>query len=106
MTKYLDTIHLKADSEEAMLTALTGVLETDDKGVLVKATTTYFIDVFGELYKPTGNVLVDEEGDEYLEKVLLDGYHANLRTKNQDHVGALSNLTIEVDNPLRKIVGE
>ena len=37
------------------------------------------IDVIGEIYKPTGKLLADEDGNEYPELKALTGYHVNLR---------------------------
>ena len=36
------------------------------------------LDIIGTIYKPTGNMLTDEEGFEYPEMAAIDGYHANL----------------------------
>jgi hypothetical protein len=36
-------------------------------------------DIVGTIYRPTGNTLTDDEGNEYPEQVELDGYHANVR---------------------------
>jgi hypothetical protein len=46
---------------------------------LVTATHDYAIDVVGVIYKPTGNMLVDDEGNEYPETAPLDGWHVNIR---------------------------
>ena len=46
---------------------------------LVSTTHDYAIDIVGVIYKPTGNMLTDDEGNEYPETAPLDGYHVNLR---------------------------
>ena len=34
-------------------------------------------DLIGTIYKPTGTMLKDDEGNEYLEMKAVDGYHVN-----------------------------
>jgi len=46
---------------------------------LVTATHDYAIDVVGTIYKATGNMLTDDDGNEYPEMAPLDGWHVNLR---------------------------
>jgi hypothetical protein len=46
---------------------------------LVQNTHDYAIDVVGVIYKPTGNMLTDDEGNEYPEMAPLDGWHINIR---------------------------
>jgi len=36
------------------------------------------LDIIGTIYKPTGNMLTDDEGNEYPETVAIEGFHANL----------------------------
>jgi hypothetical protein len=36
------------------------------------------LDVIGQIYTETGNMLTDEQGMEYPEMAPIDGYHANL----------------------------
>jgi hypothetical protein len=36
------------------------------------------LDIIGTIWKPTGNMLTDDEGMEYPEMAAIDGYHANL----------------------------
>ena len=49
---------------------------------LVTATHDYAIDIVGVIYKPTGNMLTDDEGNEYPETAPLGGWHVNLRLLN------------------------
>ena len=46
---------------------------------LVTATHDYAIDIVGVIYKATGEILTDDEGNEYPETAPLDGWHVNLR---------------------------
>ena len=46
---------------------------------LVQFTADYGIDVVGTIYKPTGNVVIDAEGNEVPEMAPLDGWHINIR---------------------------
>jgi hypothetical protein len=46
---------------------------------LVQNTHDYAIDIVGVIYKATGVMLTDPEGNEYPETAPLDGYHVNLR---------------------------
>jgi len=38
-------------------------------------------DIIGAIYRPTGNTLTDDEGNEYPEQKALDGYHVNIRAE-------------------------
>jgi hypothetical protein len=49
---------------------------------LVTATHDYAIDIVGVIYRPTGNMLTDDEGNEYPETAPLDGWHVNIRLLN------------------------
>ena len=49
---------------------------------LVSTTHDYAIDVVGVIYEPTGNMLTDDEGNEYPEMAPLDGWHLNIRLLN------------------------
>ncbi len=60
---------------------------------LVAYTSDYGIDVVGIIYKPTGNMLTDPDGNEYPEMAPLDGWHINIRLMGdarRDDVDALS----------------
>ena len=46
---------------------------------LVSTTHDYAIDIVGVIYKATGVMLTDPEGNEYPETAPLDGWHVNLR---------------------------
>ena len=87
---------LKLPTEADTLTALAAFCRQDTKTTvddetgeetvtnvgepyLVTATHDYAIDVVGTIYKATGNMLTDPEGNEYPETAPLDGYHLNIR---------------------------
>ena len=60
---------------------------------LVQFTADYGIDVVGTIYKPTGNVVTDADGNEIAEVAPLDGWHINIRLMGDDRradVDALS----------------
>lgn len=46
---------------------------------LVTATHDYAIDVVGTIYRPTGNMIADDDGNEYPETAPIPGWHVNLR---------------------------
>ena len=46
---------------------------------LVTHTHDYAIDLVGVIYEPTGNMLTDDEGNEYPETAPVDGWHVNIR---------------------------
>jgi len=65
---------------------------------LVTTTHDYAIDVVGTIYKPTGEMLVDDEGNEYPETAPLDGWHLNIRLigdARRADVEALSNYFVD-----------
>ena len=99
-------IRLKTTTEIEMLETLKPVLGVNEDGELITATHNHFVSLIGELQAPTGNILTDEDGNEYAEKAPLDGYHANLVTSDMRIINALAHITINVNNPLIKIAGE
>jgi len=38
------------------------------------------LDMIGTIYKESGTMLTDEEGNEYPEMIAIDGFHANIKT--------------------------
>ena len=87
---------LKLASEADMPTALSAFYKQDyttivDPGTgeestqvegdpyLVQYTKDYAIDVVGVIYRPTGNMLTDDDGNEYPDQAPLDGWHVNIR---------------------------
>ena len=51
----------------------------DGDPYLVMHTHDYAIDLVGVIYEPTGNMLTDDEGNEYPETAPVDGWHVNIR---------------------------
>ena len=87
--------YLRLASEADMPTVLSAfyrqdyVTVVDDEGnetqtpdgdpYLVTHSHDYAIDVVGVIYEPTGNMLTDDEGNEYPEMAPVDGWHVNMR---------------------------
>jgi len=88
--------YLKLNSEADLSTALSAFYKQDYTTVvdeetgeetqtpegepyLLLNTHDYAIDLVDTIYKPTGNMLTDEEGNEYPEMAPLDGFHINIR---------------------------
>ena len=87
--------YLRLGSEADMPTVLSAfyrqdyVTVVDDEGnetqtpdgdpYLVTHSHDYAIDVVGVIYEPTGNMLTDDEGNEYPEMAPVDGWHVNMR---------------------------
>jgi hypothetical protein len=53
----------------------------NDEGELLTASRDYAIDVVGQLSAPTGNMLTDDDGNEYPETAPIAGHHINLRLR-------------------------
>ena len=51
----------------------------DGDPYLVMHTHDYAIDLVGIIHEPTGNMLTDDEGNEYPETAPVDGWHVNVR---------------------------
>lgn len=63
----------------------------------------YCLILIGDLYRDTGKMIKDADGNEYPEQEILEGYHVNLRYK--EPIG-LEHLEITVKTPLRLFAGE
>ena len=46
---------------------------------MVMQTADYAIDIVGVIYRPTGNMLTDTDGNQYPEQAPLEGWHVNIR---------------------------
>lgn len=90
------TQYLKSESYESFYAECEKAGLVQD-GEILTSSHNHSIVLLGELQKPTGTMLTDKDGNEYLETVPLSGYHANLRSKID--VG-LSHLSVDVDTPL------
>lgn len=97
------TYYIKATDEQALWTALEAAdlavkdydpedplnsrpddLEMDAEwdgpsGAYEWRSLTNMLDIIGTMYTETGNMLTDEDGNEYPEMEAMDGFHANLR---------------------------
>lgn len=93
--KYL-TSYLKTSTEQELISTLKEVLQTDEEGNLITATHDYCLILLPNLTEPTGNMLTDEEGNEYPERVPVEGFHANLRTKDQTIIDQLEEAGVVV----------
>jgi hypothetical protein len=72
---------------------------------LVQNTHDYAIDIVGVIYKATGVMLTDDEGNEYPETAPLDGWHVNLRLLNDTMLEAAEAINVQygvvVNSPSR-----
>jgi hypothetical protein len=57
-------------------------VQLEGEPYLVATTHDYAIDIVGVIYKATGVMLTDPEGNDYPETAPLDGYHLNIRLLN------------------------
>ena len=55
--------------------------EVDEDGNPYTITKTASFDIIGEYYRPTGNILTDEDGFEYPETELIPGFFLNVRAR-------------------------
>lgn len=91
------TKYLKTGSLEALKSECEKVNLLTEDGEVITASHNHHIYIIGTLYAFTGTILSDEDGNEYQEVQKLEGYHANLKYK--EDVG-LNHLSIEVETPL------
>jgi hypothetical protein len=65
------------------------------------------LDIIGTIYVETGNMVTDEDGNEYPEMEAVEGYHANLRTGlDAAQKAALPIMQKTPKNPVRKWAGD
>jgi len=57
------------------------VMENDGDAYLVKHSKDHSIDIIGVIHEATGNMLTDDEGNEYPEIAPINGWHVNLRIR-------------------------
>ncbi len=98
------TYRLKTDSYDDFYTACESAGLVSD-GEIITASHNHCIALIGTLYSETGDTLTDDDGSEYAETEAIDGYHVNLRVKD-DYVTGLESLAIDVDSPSVKFSGE
>ena len=90
---------VKADSRDALLTALDGTDiggEDEDGNKVLHSTKAIGVDEVGTIYAPTGNTLTDDEGNEYPEIAPVTGYHLNLR-KMRDEADSIITILEDAD---------
>jgi hypothetical protein len=97
---------LKADTEAELMQALldAGMVQeaqNEDEPVSFYPVPFVALDIIGTIYKPTGAMLTDEEGNEFPETAPIPGFHANLRLIEDKDVTALEPWIIEVNTPTR-----
>lgn len=97
------TVYLCADTELELHNALTTVLPLDDEGAVITGSHDHHLAWLPELRRPTGIMLVNEEGLEYPETELVPGVHANLRVRSQAVVDALTTSGVVI-NPTTPLV--
>ena len=68
-------------------------------GKIVTSSKNYAMDLIGTVYNETGKMIKSDNGTEYPETEPVDGYHVNLRYK--EDIG-LSKFEIEVKTPYRE----
>ena len=103
----MSIIRLKTADEQEMIAALREAgfaFNEDDE--LITSTHNYFISMCGTLYKNTGVMLLDDEKNEYPEKVAIDGFHANLVTNSGIIAKSVLHITVHPKTKLSKIAGE
>lgn len=82
--------YIKLGSESDLPVALAAFYNAD--GQLVQYTHDYAMHIVGDIWKPSGNMLEDSDGNEYPEMKKIDGYHINIRLigdNRRDDVEAL-----------------
>lgn len=68
--------------------------------VLEPFLTTHAIDVIGVIYKPTGEMLLGEDG-EYPAMAPIDGWHVNVRLMDDEDIVSLEQYRVDVSTPVR-----
>ena len=69
-----------AQAQEAGLTHK----DEHNEDILTRFTDQYALDVIGEMYAPTGNMIEGEDGRFFPEQAPLDGWHVNARILSGD----------------------
>ena len=94
------TIFLKFPDEATAKTVLDDYVSAD--GAWITDSHTHSLDPVGVIYRPTGNVLTDENGIEYPEMAAIAGYHINFLGKLP---GLAHDYIIYPDTPARVFAG-
>ena len=97
--------YLKTDTEEALWQVLleAGLVadnqDPENPGFYPKQGIA--LDVIGTIYKPTGEMLTDEEGNEFPAMAPIPGFHANLRLIGDMDLDTLEPYMVDVKTPTR-----
>ena len=96
--------YLKFESQEEAETVLTDLViltevEQEDTSTVLVPTGLASVDIVGSIYKPTGAMLNNEDGNEYPEFAAIAGYHVNVRA--DEEILALDAYKIEPSTPSR-----
>lgn len=90
------TYYLKSDNKQAFFDACRYAGLVNDDGEIITSSSNHCLVLIGDIYRETGEILIDSEGNEYPETEKVDGYHANLRCK--EPIG-LEHLAVDVKTP-------
>lgn len=60
-------------------------------------------DIIGTIYKPSGVMLTDIDGNDYPEMVAIDGYHVNILP--QEDISLVQQYIVTVNTPNRVFAG-
>lgn len=101
--KFSDEASFKAKFLELGLATIEPVWGTENDTQFVPKIIT---DVIGLIYKPTGNVLLTDDGLQYPEMAPIDGYHANLKAELTEEQEELLPLIPAPTTPYRVWAGE
>lgn len=74
----MNEYYLRAPDEQTMVDALKAAGFQTSRGQLQYESRQHCLILRGTLYEPTGKMLTDDEGFEYPEMQVVDGYHADL----------------------------
>jgi len=105
--------YLKLDAEASMPSVLSAFYKQDYSTIVdpetgeestqiegepyfVSSTADYAIDVVGVLHEATGSTLTDDDGMEYPEMAVLDGWHVNIRLSSDAMRDAVEALDVSV----------
>ena len=66
----------------------------DGDAYLVMHSHDYAIDIVGVIYEPTGQILVDSDGNEYPETAPVDGWHINFRLLTDKYRDTIESISV------------
>lgn len=101
-------IYLNAADEAAFLEACEAQGLLDDDGNLITSARSpirYDIVTYPNLSKPTGNTLTDEDGNEYPEMEVIEGYCAMALVEDEHADDFLSGIQVTPTSPVVSFAG-